>query len=141
MDLTDDQWALLQPLLPPHPSGPGRPWADDRAVLDGILWVMRTASPWRALPPRYPSYQTCHRRCLAWRRSGLLDRLLCALYLDLRDRGRLDLSRCFQDGRFVYPRLGAPGWECLDPAGPLASWQLHTALVFLVPLLTAAPSP
>ncbi len=51
--LTEKQWAKIEPLLPPlpeHPKG-GRPWCDDRRVLEGILWILRTGARWRDLPP------------------------------------------------------------------------------------------
>jgi transposase len=63
-DLTDSQWELLDDLIPeptPREDGRGRPWKDRRAVLNGILWVLRTGAPWAEVPERYPSYQTCHR--------------------------------------------------------------------------------
>jgi transposase len=59
MDLTDEQWAVVAPLLPRprrRADGRGRPWRDPRDVLDGILWVLRTGAPWHDLPTRYPSY-------------------------------------------------------------------------------------
>lgn len=65
MDLTDEQWEVLEPLIPNPPrraDGRGRPWRDSRDVLNGILWVLRTGAPWHDLPERYPPYQTCHRR-------------------------------------------------------------------------------
>ena len=58
-DLTDAQWAVLDPLIPEptrRKDGRGRPWRPRRAVLDGILWVLRTGAPWRDLPERYPPY-------------------------------------------------------------------------------------
>ena len=89
MDLTNAQWAVLEPTFRPRrrPDGRGRPWADPRAVMNGVLWVLRTGAPWHDLPPRYPPYQTCHRRFQQWQRSGRLDRLLQRLAEDLRDRG------------------------------------------------------
>jgi hypothetical protein len=63
--VTDEQWALLEPLvgqLPRRADKRGRPWRDSRDVLNGILWILRTGAQWRALPERYPPYQTCHRR-------------------------------------------------------------------------------
>lgn len=65
MDLTDEQWEILEPLIPHPPrrsDGKGRPRRDPRDVLNGILWILRTGAPWRDLPERYPPYQTCHRR-------------------------------------------------------------------------------
>src|ERR1700756_2078486 len=99
MDLTDAQWAVLEPLFRPkrRADGRGRPWQDTRAGLNGVFWVLRTGAPWHDLPSRYPSYQTCHRRFQHWQRSGLLTRLLQNLAEDLRDRGKLDLSESFMD--------------------------------------------
>jgi len=57
MDLTDAQWALLEPLFRPkrRDDGRGRPWQDKRAVLNGVLWVLRTGAPWHDLPPSLSS--------------------------------------------------------------------------------------
>src|SRR5436190_6347765 len=101
MDLTDAQWAILAPLLPKprvRRDGRGRPWRDPRDVLNGILWVLRTGAPWKDLPGRYPSYQTCHRRFQRWVDNGTLRRVLKALARDLHARGGLDLSETFIDG-------------------------------------------
>jgi transposase len=79
MDLTDEQWAVLKPLIPIPPrraDGRGRPWRDARDVLNGILWVLRTGAQWKALPARYPPSQTCHRRLQQWVRSGVFQGLL-----------------------------------------------------------------
>jgi transposase len=67
VDLTDEQWELLEPLIPRpsrRPDRRGKPWRAAREVLDGVLWVLRTGAPWRDLPGRYPPYQTCQRACL-----------------------------------------------------------------------------
>ncbi len=69
MDLTDEQWEALEPLVPDPPrreDGRGRPWRDPRDVLNGILWILRTGAPWKDLPERYPPYQACHRRFQKW---------------------------------------------------------------------------
>ena len=91
MDLTDKQWAVLEPIFRPRrrPDGRGRPWAATRGVLNAVLWILRTGAPWADLPRRYPPYQTCHRRFQVWQRSGRLDRLLQRLAEDLRDRGQI----------------------------------------------------
>jgi transposase len=89
MNLTDEQWARLEPLLPDPPKradGRGRPWRQAREVLDGVLWVLRTGAPWRDLPERYPPYQTCHRRFQRWVKEGVLSRVLEALAEDLSKR-------------------------------------------------------
>lgn len=74
-NLTDEQWALLAPLIPEPPrraDGRGRPWGDRRDVLNGIRWVLRTGARWHDMPERYPPYQTCHRRFQQWVRNGVL---------------------------------------------------------------------
>jgi transposase len=91
-DLTDEQWDILSPILePPTRRGRGRPWRNARAVLNGVLWVLRTGAPWHDLPDRYPPYQTCHRRFQQWRRDGTLGRVR-ALLRDRNVRGALKLS-------------------------------------------------
>jgi transposase len=108
MDLADAQWAILEPLFRPkrRPDGRGRAWKEARTVLNGVLWTLRTGAPWHDLPPRYPPYQTCHRRFQQWRRDGLLTDLLTRLAEDLRDRGKLDLSETFIDASFSSAQKG-----------------------------------
>ena len=60
-DLRDDQWELIAPLLPSQKKR-GRPRADDRRTLNGILWVLRSGARWKDLPKEYGSRSTCHRR-------------------------------------------------------------------------------
>lgn len=136
MDLTDEQWALVQPLIPQPPKradGRGRPRIDDRQILNGILWIMRTGAPWKDMPERYPSHQTCHRRFQEWVKAGVFERILQELARDLKERGGLDLSECFIDGSFVIAKKGAQGWEKPSGAKVRSSWQWQTALVFLSP--------
>ena len=74
-ELTDAAWAVIEPLLPQR-GARGKPWADHRRVINGILWKLRTGAPWRDLPDRYGPWQTCHSRLVRWRRDGTWDRLL-----------------------------------------------------------------
>jgi transposase len=109
VDLTDEQWEVLAPLIPEPPrrtDGWGGPWRDPRDVPNGILWVLRTGAPWHDLPERYPPYQTCHRRFQRWTEEGVLEEVLQALAEDLKERGGLDLSECFVDGTFVGAKKG-----------------------------------
>src|SRR6202030_3844791 len=135
MDLTDAQWAFLEPQFRPkrREDGRGRPWQDTRAVLNGVFWVLRTGAPWHDLPARYPPYQTCHRRFQQWQRSGLFERLLQTLAEDLRDRGKLDLSEAFIDARFSSAKKGALVSALQNAAKAAKSWQSQTAMVFLSP--------
>ena len=144
MDLTNEQWAILEPLIPEPPrraDGRGRPWRPSREVLNGILWILRTGAPWKDMPERYPPYQTCHRRFQQWDREGVMDMVLRTLAQDLKERGDLDLSECFIDGTFVVAKKGALGWEKPSGAKVRSSWQWQTALVFLSPYASRVLAP
>jgi transposase len=109
MNLTNEQWNMVEPLIPMPPGrldGRGHPWRDPREVLNAILWILRTGAPWRELPHRYPPYQTCHRRFQRWVTEGVLESVLATLARHLRERGGLDLSECFIDATFVTARSG-----------------------------------
>ena len=140
MDLTEAQWAILKPLFQPkrRRDGRGRPWKDTRAVLNGVFWILRTGAPWHDLPPRYPPYQTCHRRFQQWRRDGLLTDVLTHLAEDLRDRGKLDLSETFIDASFSSAKKGALLSARLAAEKAVKSWRSSTAMVFLSP--SASPA-
>ena len=77
-ELTDEEWALLEPLLPP-PRGHGRPPQDHRRILNGILFVLHTGVPWRDLPERYGPWQTVYSRLRRWTARGLWEQLLSQL--------------------------------------------------------------
>ncbi|MER9390445.1 IS5 family transposase [Mesorhizobium sp. M0435] len=73
-DLTDFEWRVIEPLLPNKPRGVPR--VDDRRVLNGIFWVLRSGAPWRDLPERYGPRTTCYNRFVRWRKAGVWDRLM-----------------------------------------------------------------
>jgi len=136
MDLTDEQWSVLEPLIgemPRRADGRGRPWRSSREVLNGILWILRTSAQWADLPERYPPYQTCHRRFQQWVKSGVMRGVVEALAEDLRVRGGFDLREAFIDGTFSPAKRGA--LESARPSGARgpSSWQSQTAMVFLSP--------
>ena len=68
-DLSDTEWAIIQPLLPNKPRGVPR--SDDRRVLNGIFYILRTGSPWRDLPERYGPYTTVYNRFNRWAKVGI----------------------------------------------------------------------
>lgn len=77
-DINDEEWQRVAPLLPelrPRSELRGRPLANTRSVLNGVLWVMYSGATWSAMPRKYPSYQTCHRRFKTWYESGVLKRV------------------------------------------------------------------
>ncbi|MGE5444032.1 MAG: transposase, partial [Ignavibacteriales bacterium] len=53
---------MIEARLTRRQDGRGRPWRDNREVLNGILWILRSGARWKDLPERFPPYQTCHRR-------------------------------------------------------------------------------
>jgi transposase len=135
-ELTDEQWTLIEPLIPELPrreDGRGRPWRDTREVINGVLWILKSGARWQDLPGRFPPYQTCHRRFQQWVREGTLLKVLEALAEDLRTRGELDLSECFIDATFIVAKKGDLEWERPSGAKVRSSWRWQTALVFLSP--------
>jgi len=111
--LTDKQWKRIEPLLPqPKKSRKGgRPWADNRKVFEGILWILRTGAPWADLPQRYPSPSTCWRRLKRWEEQGVWLKIWRAFLAVLDERGQLDWSEAFVDGSFAPAKKGREGRE------------------------------
>ena len=68
-DLSEAEWRLIEPLLPNKPRGVAR--VDDRRVINGIFYVLRTGSPWRDLPERYGPYTTVYNRFNRWAKAGV----------------------------------------------------------------------
>ncbi len=108
-DLTDVQWEQLHPVLPPQKPRTGRPANDHRAVINGILWILRTGCPWRCLPERYGSWKTVSSRFYRWQRAGIWDRVLADLQCQADREGRLDWSLHFVDSTVIRAHQHASG--------------------------------
>ena len=90
-DLTDAQWAIIEALLPP-PRRDGRPEKHPRpAIVDAILYVVRTGCSWRQLQSGFPPWQTVYWYFVAWEKARVTAAMLAALHGQLRT----------QDGRAV----------------------------------------
>lgn len=76
-DLTEFEWKTIQPLLPNKPRGVAR--VDDRRVLNGIFFILRSGSPWADLPERYGPCTTIYNRFNRWRKAGVWDKLMDAI--------------------------------------------------------------
>ena len=105
----DDLWAVIAPLLRPEPLKPkgGRPRCDDRAVLAGIIYVLRSGLPWEMLPCELGcSGLTCWRRLRDWHEAGIWAGLHRVLLERLSDAGHLDWSRASLDSAAVAAKRG-----------------------------------
>jgi transposase len=76
-ELTDHEWSAIKPMLPNKPRGVPR--VNDRRVLNGFFWVLRSGAPWRDLPQEFGPYTTCYNRFVRWRRAGVWGRIMDAL--------------------------------------------------------------
>ena len=96
-DLTDPEWALIAPLIPPAKHGGRKREVDIREVLNGILYVLGTGCQWRALPKDLPPKSTVHNYFTLWEWDGTLDRIHHHLYVMTREL----------EGRETSPTAGA----------------------------------
>jgi transposase len=76
-EVSDFEWSIIQPLSPNKSRGVAR--VDDRKVINGIFWRLRTGSPWDEIPERYGPYTTCYNRFVRWRKKGVWDRIFDAV--------------------------------------------------------------
>ena len=106
--IDDALWTLMEPLLPVRPPRPkgGRPPANDRDCLEGILYVLRSGCAWHLLPAQYPGYATCWRRLRYWTAAGVWPRLHKVLLQELHDAGGVDWSRAVIDSASVRALFG-----------------------------------
>ena len=78
-DLTDAQWAVLEPLLPKGKKSGRPPKWSKRQLIDGVRWRVRVGSPWRDVPPQYGPWQTVYGLFRRWQRNGTWARILTGL--------------------------------------------------------------
>ena len=137
MDLRDAQWAILNPLLPPRgrPEGRGRPWRDARAVLNGVLWVLRTGAPWRDLP--FGSIiSNLSSSFSAVAAQSILSHVLTDSPRSSRPR-QDRLSERFIDATSPAPKRAMLSGRFAEEKA-VKSWRSWTAMVFLSP--SASPA-
>jgi transposase len=108
-ELTDAQWAALEPLLPPQRPPTGRPNNDHRQVVEAMVWLARTGAPWRDLPAHYGSWKTVASRFYRWRRDGIFQRLLGEVHSRADAGGELDWLCHYVDGSVVRVHQHAAG--------------------------------
>jgi transposase len=100
-DLSDEEWAIIAPLLPVQARGARR--GDDRKVLNGIFYILRTGAPWRDLPERYGPRTTVYNRYVRWGRRGIWKAVFDALAQEVKD------SLIFIDSSIVKAHRAAAG--------------------------------
>lgn len=108
-ELTDEQWQLVHPILPPRTATTGRPPSDPRLMLNGAFWILRTGAPWRDLPEHFGPWQTVYDHFRNWRKDGTYDRILLALQIRLDRDGKIDWDLWCIDGSSVRASRAAAG--------------------------------
>src|SRR3979490_3258546 len=91
-DLTDDEWALVEPLIPPARRGGNKRHVDEREGMNGIMYILSTGCQWRAIPKDLPPRSTVHDYLDLWSYDGTLDRIHHALYVECREQGEREAS-------------------------------------------------
>ena len=108
-ELMDEQWALIEPLVPCSTARTGRPSRDRRTILNGIFWILHTGAPWRDLPERLGPWQTVYHHFAKWRREGVFAAIVEALQIKLDERGLIDWDLWCIDGANVRAARAAGG--------------------------------
>ncbi len=109
-ELTDEEFALFEPFLPPERSGKaGKPWKSHRMVLNGIFWILRSGAPWRDLPGRYGPWKTVYERFRHWNQEGLFQKVLDSVAAQARKSGQIDFDFSAVDGSTVRAHKSAAG--------------------------------
>jgi transposase len=130
--IDDEQFKKIEPLLPKLKIGcVGRPCADNREVLERILWILRTGARWKDLLKRYPSASACRRRLSRWEEDGVWLKVWRKFLSDLDEKALLDWEEAFIDGRFAKAKKGALGLEKPKGEKDRSGWWWSTARVFL----------
>ena len=85
-DLTDEEWALAKPLIPPAKHGGRKREVDERQIVNGIMYVLSTGCPWRYVPKDLPPKSTLHGYLDRWSYDGTLEKIHHELYVKCREQ-------------------------------------------------------
>src|SRR5688572_18489062 len=107
-ELADEQWELIVDLFPPE-QGRGRPWRGHRAMVNAMLWILNSGSPWRDLPERYGPWQTAYNRSNRGRKAGTFDAIRERWQMRSDEEGRIDWDLWMVDGSSVRAHAAAAG--------------------------------
>jgi transposase len=121
-DLTDSEWNVIEPLLPMDRRGP-KP-KNNRQILNGMFYILRTGCPWRDLPERYGPYTTVYNRFIRWRKAGIWDRMLDAIVKAHDGKVQMidsSIVRVHQHASGVKKRVELVAWAEVEAASPRRS--------------------
>jgi transposase len=116
-DLTDVEWAEVEPLIPPAKPGGNKRTVDIRQVVNGVMYVLSTGCQWRAIPKDLPPRSTVHDYLERWTWDGTLERLHHALYVKCREQASREASptAAVIDAQSVKSaEKGGPRSICMD---------------------------
>lgn len=136
MRLTDRQWENIKLQLSNselHEENCGKLCCDDRAIFEGILWILRSGASWTKLPSHYPPRSLCYNRFQAWNRSGTLFKLLKALADDLIEYSELKLNAKHVAALFPLTRKKSTVWAPTLPTMAHDLWAWQTLTIFSSP--------
>jgi transposase len=121
-DLTDSEWNVIEPLLPMDRRGP-KP-KNNRQILNGMFYILRTGCPWRDLPERYGPYTTVYNRFIRWRKAGIWDRMMDAIVKAHDGKVQMidsSIVRVHQHASGVKKRVELVAWAEVEAASPRRS--------------------
>ncbi|HEY3620696.1 MAG TPA: IS5 family transposase [Candidatus Sulfotelmatobacter sp.] len=116
-DLTDDEWGLVEPLIPPGKTGGGKRTVIMREVVNGLMYILSTGCQWRAIPKDLPPKSSVYDYFDLWTYDGTLERIHYALYEQCRERAQREASpsAAIIDSQSV--KSAEKGGPCIDPHG------------------------
>jgi len=116
--LRDDQFERIAALLPGKVTDPGRTAANNRLFVEAVLWIARTGSPWRDLPPQFGPWNSVYQRFARWSRRGIWHRVFARLAKDA------DFEEVFIDSTIVRAHQHAAGApKKREPSAWALTWR------------------
>ena len=116
-DLTDDEWGLVEPLIPPGKTGGGKRRVNMREVVNGLLYILSTGCQWRAIPKDLPPKSSVYDYFDLWTYDGTLERIHHALYQQCRERAQREASPTAAIIDSQSMKSAEKGGACIDPHG------------------------
>ena len=123
-ELSDELWARIEPILKqdsPPPANPGRPRADWRKILNGILFRLRTGCQWNKLPKEFGDDSTVHRWFQRWNKNGVMRKIMAAIVAECDECQGVDWDWLSADGSLGKARFGGIA------SGPIRRIEVRTA--------------